>query len=182
MHSSSLILFAVVLIIALQSLPISGKAVKSTATTTTTTLAPATTKLVAVVKVPEKAIVKPAGKVSKKKPKKPKKKSKKPKQSPWKVPDADQKKLFNDYKTILRAKLNARHQNISATYQLEPVKYGSQTVEKSILHHFLIKLPDSKYAHAIIGTEKDAKKPAVASEHSASIRRTIYDNLQAAEA
>jgi len=112
----------------------------------------------------------------------PQKKSKKPKQSPWKAPDADQKKLFNDYKTILRTKLNARNLNISATYQLEPTKYGSQTVDKSILNHYLIKLPDSKYAHATIGTIKDAKKPTPVNESSASIRRTIYDNLAAAEA
>ena len=39
-----------------------------------------------------------------------------------------------------------------------------------------------KYAHAIIGTDKDAKKPIAVNEHSASLRRTIYDNLEAAEA
>ncbi len=83
--------------------------------------------------------------------------SKKPKQSPWKVPDADQKKLFNDvrlpcphiiyykiysifqYKTILRTKLNARNLNISATYQLEPAKYGSEPHNKTILNHYLVK-------------------------------------------
>jgi hypothetical protein len=43
-------------------------------------------------------------------------------------------------------------------------------------------LPDAKYAHAIIGTEKGAKKPIAVNENSASIRRTIYDNLAAAEA
>jgi len=185
MHSSSLFLFAVVLIIALHTLPISGKAVKTTTTkattttttTTTTTLAP-TTKILATVKAPPKGT---GSKVAKKK-KKPKKKSKKPKQSPWKVPDADQKKLFNDYKAILRTKIIAKNQNLSATYQLEPAKYGSQEVDKSILHHYLIKLPDSKYAHAIIGTNKDAKKSTPVNENSASIRRTIYDNLAAAEA
>jgi sensor histidine kinase regulating citrate/malate metabolism len=67
MHSLSLILFAVVLIITIQTLPISGKSVKQTATTTTTTLAP-TTKIIAIVKQPEKTpAVKPASKVSKKK-------------------------------------------------------------------------------------------------------------------
>ena len=45
-----------------------------------------------------------------------------------------------------------------------------------------IKLPDSKYAHAMIGTSKDAKKPTPVKEDNASIRRTIYDNLAAAEA
>jgi hypothetical protein len=66
MHSLSLILFAVVLIITIQTLPISGKSVKQTATTTTT-LAP-TTKIIAIVKQPEKTpAVKPASKVSKKK-------------------------------------------------------------------------------------------------------------------
>ncbi|CAF0994349.1 unnamed protein product [Adineta ricciae] len=178
MHSLSLIIFAVVLIIALQTLPASGKAVKSTAATTT--VGTTTTKLV-VAKVPEKAGGKPVTKVVKKK-KKSNKKAKKPKQSPWKVPDADQKKLFNDYKAILRTKLTARVQNISATYQLEPAKYGLQTIEKTVLHHFLIKLPDSKYAHAVIWSEKDAKKPLAVNESHASIKRTIYDNLQAAEA
>jgi len=43
-------------------------------------------------------------------------------------------------------------------------------------------LPDSKYAHAIIGTHKDAKTPSPVKADSASIRRTIYDNLAAAEA
>ncbi len=48
--------------------------------------------------------------------------------------------------------------------------------------YFQIKLPDGKYAHATIGTTKDAKKGAPVNEHSASIRRTVYDNLAAAEA
>ena len=48
--------------------------------------------------------------------------------------------------------------------------------------NFQIKLPDSKYAHAIIGINKDAKKPGPVNENNASVRRTIYDNLAAAEA
>ena len=113
MHSSSLILFAVVLIIALYTSPISGKATKkpattaaaTTTTTTTTTTTLATTKVI--------ATVKPA-KVDKKKKKGRKKRyrhilnrtetlyldfsfsSKKPKKNPWSIPNADQKKLFND--------------------------------------------------------------------------------------
>ena len=67
MHSSSLILFAVVLIIALHTLPISGKNVKSVSPATTT-LAP-TTNLAAKLKQPEKTpVAKPAAKDAKKKP------------------------------------------------------------------------------------------------------------------
>ena len=60
MHTSSLIFFAVVLIIALYTLPISGKSVKQTATTTTT-LAP-TTKAPIIVKPPGKGPAKVAKK------------------------------------------------------------------------------------------------------------------------
>jgi hypothetical protein len=42
-------------------------------------------------------------------------------------------------------------------------------------------LPEGKYAHAMIATSKDAKKSAKADEKNASVRRTIYDNLAAAE-
>ncbi|CAF5202701.1 unnamed protein product, partial [Rotaria magnacalcarata] len=103
------------------------------------------------------------------------------KSNSWTVPNAAQKKVFNDYKAILRAQLLARKHDISATYVLEPAKYGSQEVDKTILHHYLIKLPDSKYAHAIIATNKDPKKPTPVSENTASIRRTVYDNLAAAQ-
>jgi hypothetical protein len=47
MHLSSLFLFVVVLIIVLNTLPVSGKAVKST-----TTVVPAITKILATVKTP----------------------------------------------------------------------------------------------------------------------------------
>lgn len=164
MHSSSLILFAIVALIAFNTVRTSAKPVKTTADASTTTLAaPA---------------VKPAAPGKKA----PGKKGKKTESAGWKAPNAEQKKLFNDYKAILRTKLIARQQNISATYPLEPAKHGSQIIGKSVLHHYLIKLPDGKYAHAIIGLEKDAKKPTKVNEHSASIRRTIYDNLAAAEA
>lgn len=167
MHSSSLILFAIVALIAFNTVRTSAKPVKTTAAASSTTLA-----------APAPA-AKPAAPGKKTPAKKGKKKSE---GAGWKEPNAEQKKLFNDYKTILRTKLNARHQNISATYPLEPAKHGSQIIGKSVLHHYLIKLSDGKYAHAIIGLEKDAKKPTKVNEHSASIRRTIYDNLAAAEA
>ncbi|CAF0735670.1 unnamed protein product [Rotaria sordida] len=165
----------------LYTLPTAGKAVKkpaAAAAATTTTPAPPAK---APAKSPQKApAAKSPSKVAKKK-KKPGKKSGKPKTGSWTVPNADQKKLFNDYKAILRTKLLARKHNISATYQLEPAKHGSQELDKTNLHHYLIKLPDSKYAHAIIGINKDSKKPAPIDENNASIRRTIYDNLAAAE-
>ncbi|CAF0774493.1 unnamed protein product [Rotaria sp. Silwood1] len=182
MHTSSLFFFAIVLIIALYTIPITGKPAKKPGAppaATTTTLA-TTTKPPTTAKSPSKVpAAKPASKVGKKK-KKPGKKSSKPKTNHWTVPNADQKKIFNDYKAILRKKLIARKHNISATYQLEPAKYGSQDLGKTILHHYLIKLPDSKYAHAIIGIIKDAKKPAPVNDDHASIRRTVYDNLEAA--
>ncbi|CAF2460278.1 unnamed protein product [Rotaria sp. Silwood2] len=181
MHTSSLFFFAIVVIIALHTLPITGKpAKKTTAAATTTTLA-TTTKTPTTAKSPQKVpAAKPASKGAKKK-KKPAKTSGTPKTNPWTVPNADQKKLFNDYKAILRKKLIARKHNISATYQLESAKYGSQELDKTTLHHYLIKLPDSKYAHAIIGINKDTKKSAPVNEDNASIRRTVYDNLATAE-
>jgi len=168
MHSSSLILFAIVALIAFSSVRTSAKPVKTTAAASSTTLA-----------APAQA---PAAKPAAPAKKTPAKKGKKNEAAAWKNPNADQKKLFNDYKAILRTKLLARQQNVSATYPLEPAKHGSQTIGKSVLHHYLIKLPDGKYAHAIIGLEKDTKKPTKVNEHNASIRRTIYDNLAAAEA
>jgi hypothetical protein len=32
----------------------------------------------------------------------------------------------------------ARNPNITETYQIEPVKYGSQIVDNYILHHYLV--------------------------------------------
>ena len=84
--------------------------------------------------------------------------SKKSKRSSWKIPNADQKNLFNDvrninvfffifiynsfyfskYKTVLRTKITAHNPNITGTYQLEPVKYSSQIVENYILRHYLV--------------------------------------------
>ncbi|CAF3248028.1 unnamed protein product [Rotaria socialis] len=184
-YLSSLFFFTIILILALSAIQINAKPTqKPAAAAASTTVAPlkstskaATTTIKPHGKVPA---AKPAVKVDKKK-KKPEKKSEIAKSNSWAVPNAAQKKVFNDYKAILRAQLLARKHDISATYVLEPAKYGSQEADKTILHHYLIKLPDSKYAHAIIATNKDPKKPTQVSENNASIRRTVYDNLAAAE-
>lgn len=44
-----------------------------------------------------------------------------------------------------------------------------------------IKLPDGKYAHAIIALNKDPKSRTPVNENQVSVRRTIFDNLAAAE-
>ncbi|CAF1252039.1 unnamed protein product, partial [Didymodactylos carnosus] len=99
--------------------------------------------------------------------------------SKWVTPNAAQKKIFTDYKALILKKLRERQPNVPATYKLEPVKTGSHVVKKVSVNHYLIKLPDKKYAHAIVAVPKTGKKEIT--EHNVSVRRTIFDTLEAAE-
>jgi hypothetical protein len=90
----------------------------------------------------------------------------------WKTTiDSKSKKLFNDNKKIISKKLQSVHQ-VPTTFNPKPEKTASQIVS-GVLFHYLVKLPNQKYAYVTI-SHQPWKKPQAGNEDHVTVRPQLY--------
>ncbi|CAF1191879.1 unnamed protein product [Rotaria magnacalcarata] len=90
----------------------------------------------------------------------------------WKTNiDAKTAKLFNDHKVTVSKKLNAVHK-VPRSFNPKPAKYSTQIVN-GILYHFLVQIPNNKYAYVTI-VSRTWKKPNAPADENVTVREQLY--------